>query len=66
MNNLTESLIKTLADEEILHNGLGATALAQYLANKGIIYLDDFLQYQEQCARNMVIKLAQDSSKDQA
>jgi len=66
MNDLTEALIENLVNEEILHNGLGATALAQYLANKGIIDIDDFLQYREQCARNMVLKLAQDSSTDEA
>lgn len=43
MNELLDYLIT----DEILNKGFNAVALIQFLAEKGIIDLDEFLQYRD-------------------
>lgn len=46
-----EELIQYLTDDEILNKGFNAVALAQFLAEKGIIDLDEFHQYRDKYVR---------------
>lgn len=46
-----DELIQYLTDDEILNKGFNAIALAQFLAEKGIIDLDEFHQYRDKYVR---------------
>lgn len=46
-----EELIQYLIDDEILNKGFNAVALVQFLAEKGIIDLDEFHQYRDKYVR---------------
>lgn len=49
-----DELLQDLITEELLHQGTSAMALAQFLANKGIIDLDEFLKFREDFARHLI------------
>lgn len=49
-------LLDYLVNDEILNKGFNAVALAQFLAEKGIIDLDEFHQYRDKYAKLFVLK----------
>lgn len=48
-------LLDYLADDEILNKGFNAVALAQFLAEKGIIDLDEFHQYRDKYVKLFIL-----------
>lgn len=52
MNELLDYLIT----DEIINKGFNAIALIQFLAEKGIIDLDEFLQYRDKYVKLFVLK----------
>lgn len=52
MNELLDYLIT----DEIINKGFNAVALIQFLAEKGIIDLDEFLQYRDKYVKLFVLK----------
>lgn len=49
-------LLDYLVNDEILNKGFNAVALAQFLAEKGIIDLDEFHQYRDKYVKLFVLK----------
>lgn len=52
MNELLDYLIT----DEIINKGFNAIALIQFLAERGIIDLDEFLQYRDKYVKLFVLK----------
>lgn len=52
-----ENLIEDLINDQILNKGFNAVALAQFLANKGLIDLDEFHQFRDKYARAYISNL---------
>lgn len=65
MEDLNDAFIQMLVQDQILNKGFTTAALVQFLAEKGIIDLDEFTEYVNQYARRTVLKMAHDFLKDE-